>query len=68
MKYKYIGTTTAVILVGDSLSNIQPGDTVNIPVAPSPQFVEIIGDAETRKLIRNGPSKSAPSKKQQKDN
>ena len=77
MKYKYAGTVTAVILVGDSLANIQPGETVDVPVAPSPQFERVLSDAETNKLIReaqlNPPQdpklkliRTGPSSKQQK--
>ena len=64
MKYKYVGTIPAVILVEDSLSTIQPGDIVGLPVAPSFQFKEIRSDAENLKVLRNGPF----NKKQKKDN
>ena len=60
MKYKYVGTIPAVILVGDSLKNISPGEVVEMSVTLSTYFIEVsppkpvfIKRAEPKKEIGN---------------
>jgi len=60
MKYKYIGKFPAIILVGEKLKKVDPGEEINVQVAPSQHFI-LVPPPKPKPLS----DKPKPIKKQQ---
>ena len=66
MQYRYSGSQTIVMVVGDSLTTIQSGDIVDLPTPPSSEFQPLQQKKVVEKKVASK-KKSAPKKTQSKE-